>query len=92
MVSTIKLQRIDFSGQILCGYANTTNQLQIIRIVDSSKCYFERVVFPRERLLFEAQPDAELEVHTNYHGRAILVKKILSLNLKVDESQLSISQ
>lgn len=91
MASTIKLQRIDSSGQILCGYVNTTNQLQNIRVVNDSKCYFERVVFPRERLLFEAQPDAELEVHTNYNGRAILVKKILSLNLKVDESQLSIS-
>lgn len=91
MISTVKLQQIDSSGQILCGYTNTTNQLQIIRIVNASKCYFERVVFPRERLLFEAQADAELEVHTNYNGRAILVKKILSFHLKVDEARLSIS-
>lgn len=50
--------------QILCGCANTSKHLQIIRIANIPDWYFERVVFPGQRLLFEAPREAELEVYT----------------------------
>lgn len=49
---------------MLCYYINATNQVQIARIANIAACYFERVVFPGQRLLFEAVPEAILEVQT----------------------------
>ncbi len=71
------------SCQILYGYVNSTRALQIIRIVNIPDWYLERVIFPGQRLLFEAKPDAELEVYTTYLGQAVLVKKIPVLHLQV---------
>ena len=51
-------------GQILCCYTNTTSQLQIARIAPSGLS-FERVVFPGQRLLFNAQPEAQLEIYVS---------------------------
>ncbi|MBD0344303.1 MAG: DUF1830 domain-containing protein [Coleofasciculus sp. Co-bin14] len=51
--------------RILCCHVNATNRLQIIRITNSGDMYLERVVFPRERLLFEAVPEAKLEIQIN---------------------------
>lgn len=53
------------SGQILCSYANITDQVQIARITNIPGWYFERVVFPQEYLLFEALPDAQLEIYSS---------------------------
>jgi hypothetical protein len=85
MAPTITTQLTDFSCTILCAYTNTTTQLQSIGIVNSPECQFERMVFPGERLLFEAKPDADLEVRTSYLGQGILIKKILALHLKVQQ-------
>jgi len=41
---------------------NPTNQMQIARIVDIPNWVFERVVFPRQRLYFEAIAEAHLEI------------------------------
>ena len=69
--------------QILCSYVNATNLLQITRIAKISNRDFERVIFPGERLLFEALPDAQLEIHTCIRGTAILSDKILCKHLRV---------
>lgn len=71
--------------QILCLYANFTNQIQITRIANIPNFYFERIVFPGERFLFEVQPDAEIEVYTNTKGSAILLEKIPCDRLHVME-------
>lgn len=64
-------------------YKNTTNQLQIARISNIPNCYFERVVFPGQVLLFEALPEAELEIHTGTTVGSILADKILCSRLQV---------
>lgn len=61
---------------IFCCYINTTSILQIIRITNIPNWYFERVVFPEMRLLFEAPHLAKLEVHTAEAPSAILADKI----------------
>ena len=58
--------------RILCCYMNSTNQIQIARSANISIWYFERVVFPGERLLFEALPNTKLEIHTGRMATAIL--------------------
>lgn len=75
----------DRSAQILCGYVNATNQIQIVRIGNIPNWYFERVVFPGQRLLFKALPNAQLEIHTGRVASAI-VSEIIPCNcLRIDE-------
>lgn len=62
--------------QLLCLYVNVTNKVQIARITNIENWYFERVVFPGQRLFFEALPQAQLEIHTGMIATAILSDKI----------------
>ncbi|MBV9388631.1 MAG: DUF1830 domain-containing protein [Chroococcidiopsidaceae cyanobacterium CP_BM_ER_R8_30] len=62
--------------QLLCIYVNSTSKVQIARITNIANWYFERVVFPGQRLLFEALPQAQLEIHTGMTATAILSDRI----------------
>ena len=57
---------------ILCCYVNATSQIQIARITNIANWYFERVVFPGQRLVFETEPEGILEIHTGMMASAIL--------------------
>jgi hypothetical protein len=48
----------DYTNRILCYYYNDTQRTKLVRITNIPNWYFERVVFPGERLLFEALPEA----------------------------------
>ncbi|HEY9612153.1 DUF1830 domain-containing protein [Allocoleopsis sp.] len=50
------------SGRILCSYTNVTHHIQMIRIKNISDLYFEQVIFPGQRLMFEAVLEANLEI------------------------------
>lgn len=76
----------DRSGAILCCYVNATNQIQIARITNIPNWYFERVVFPGQRLVFESLPEAYLEIHTGMMASAILSDKIPCDRLCLNES------
>lgn len=52
------------SPPILCYYINDTADTQIIRMVGEPANYFERIVFPKERVLFEAFLESYLEIHS----------------------------
>jgi hypothetical protein len=71
-------------GKILCAYVNATSQIQIARSANVPNWYFERVIFPGQRLLFEAPPDAQLEIHTGMKVCAILSDKILCNRLRIN--------
>lgn len=68
---------------ILCSYKNETSTVQIIRITNISYWYFERVVFPGELLLFEAFPEAVLEIYSSDDITTILRDRFLCDRLKV---------
>lgn len=72
-------------ARILCWYLNTTNKVQIARITNIPNWYFERTVFPGERFLFEALPEAQLEVCRNAETGAIVCERILCDRLRVEE-------
>jgi hypothetical protein len=57
----------------------------VIQIVNIPDWHFERVIFPGQRLLFYAPPNAAIEVQTSYYGQAILVKKIPGVQLEVKQ-------
>jgi Domain of unknown function (DUF1830) len=62
--------------QIFCCYLNSTSQIQVARISNVDNWYFERVVFPGQRLMFEAPTHACLEIHTGLMASSILSDKI----------------
>ena len=75
----------DKENTILCCYVNATSHIQIARITNIDKWYFERVVFPGQRLVFEAMTEALLEIHTGKMASSILSDKIPCDRLCVDE-------
>jgi hypothetical protein len=77
---------LDESTSILCCYVNATSQMQIARITNIPNWYFERVVFPGQRLVFEALPEAQLEIHTGMMASAIISDRIPCDRLSVVES------
>ena len=74
------------SSPILCCYVNATSKIQIARITNIPNWYFERVVFPGQRLVFEASPESNLEIHTGMMATAILSDTIPCERLCIDES------
>jgi len=54
----------DASETALCCYVNATSKIQVARITNIPNWYFERVVFPGQQLVFEALPQALLEIHS----------------------------
>ncbi|AFY43306.1 DUF1830 domain-containing protein [Nostoc sp. PCC 7107] len=73
------------SGKILCCYINATSKIQVARISNISNWYFERVVFPGQRLVFEAPPEAHMEIHTGMMASAILSDTIPCDRLAIHE-------
>ncbi|MFN6484222.1 MULTISPECIES: DUF1830 domain-containing protein [unclassified Nostoc] len=73
------------SGKILCCYINATSKIQVARISNIPNWYFERVVFPGQRLVFEAPRKAQVEIHTGMMASAILSDKIPCDRLMLEE-------
>jgi hypothetical protein len=73
------------SSPILCCYVNATSKIQVVRVTNIPNWYFERVVFPGQRLIFEAIPSALLEIHTGMMASAILSDTIPCDRLRIEE-------
>ena len=80
----------DGQSQILCCYMNATSKIQVARITNVSDWYFERVVFPGQRLLFETIPRAILEIHTGMMASSILSDSIPCEQLQVEAPEPSV--
>jgi len=76
----------NLTGRILCYYVNSTAQIQKARIANIPNWLFERVIFPRQRLLFEAIPEGLLEIHTCSHQGETIFNRIPCIQLRVQES------
>lgn len=70
---------------ILCCYVNATNKIQVARITNVADWYFERVVFPGQRLMFETLANAQLEIHTGMMASSILSDTIPCERLIIDD-------
>ncbi|WP_448564986.1 DUF1830 domain-containing protein [Trichothermofontia sp.] len=73
----------DSTNPVVCCYVNATSKIQVARITNIPNWYFERVVFPGQRLLFEALPTALLEIHTGMMASAILSDTIACSSLVI---------
>lgn len=75
----------DDNKVLLCCYVNATSQIQIARITNIEDWYFERVVFPGQRLVFEALSHGILEIHSGMMASAILSDTILCSRLAMED-------
>ena len=75
----------DDNKVLLCCYVNATSQIQIARITNIEDWYFERVVFPGQRLVFEAVSRGILEIHSGMMASAILSDTILCRRLAMED-------
>ncbi len=73
------------NAAILCCYINVTDRIQILRLPQLKYGFSDRVIFPGERLMFEATPEAQLEIHTAKPANIILSQKIPCARLQVCE-------
>jgi hypothetical protein len=62
----------EHSEKILCCYVNATSKIQVARITNIPNWYFERVVFPGQRLVFEVPQEGQMEIHTGMMASAII--------------------
>lgn len=60
----------------LCCYVNATAHIEVVRITNIPHWHFERVVFPGQRLIFEAPTSAKLEIHTGMSISSIISETI----------------
>jgi hypothetical protein len=70
--------------RILCYYFNGTSYLQLAKLQSTDKQPFEQLVFPGQRVLFEAIPDALLEVY-RYASQVTLLAEIPCQTLQVND-------
>ena len=54
-------------------YQNDTKKIQIIRIPNAIETFLERVVFPGQKLFFEAFPEDILEIRSSAIATAIIL-------------------
>jgi hypothetical protein len=69
---------------VTCCYVNATSSVQVARISNIENWYFERVVFPGQRLIFEAFPEAKLEIHTGTMASSVLADILNCEDLKLE--------
>ena len=72
---------------LFCCYVNATSQIQVARITNIPNWYFERVVFPGQRLVFEALPSAQLEIHTGMMASSIISDTIPCEQLSINQEE-----
>jgi hypothetical protein len=75
---------IECSEYVLCCYVNATSKIQIVRISNVANWYFERVVFPGQRLIFESLPEGLLEIHSGMMASSILSDTIPCDRLRIE--------
>ena len=70
------------SQKMLCFYENTSRKMQNAKINVKNQ-YWERAVFPGERLFFEAVPEAELEIHQHQENGDVRCESFSCKHFKV---------
>ena len=73
----------EIDNKLVCTYQNKTDSWQIVKITNIPELYLEKVVLPRQTIIFEASPKAQLKVFSTQGVTTVLqdiitCKKLLS--------------
>ncbi|WP_052315774.1 DUF1830 domain-containing protein [Oscillatoria acuminata] len=77
------------SDAILCYYLNSTSEIQVIKSECRDTWEFERVVFPGQRLFFEAISTAQLEIYKAKNSGLQLAARVKCDRLQVVQERRS---
>ncbi|MCT7960898.1 DUF1830 domain-containing protein [Laspinema sp. D1] len=77
------------SDELLCYYLNSTSEIQVIKSECREKWDFERVVFPGQRLFFEAFSTAHLEIYKAKNSGLELAARVKCDRLQVMQERSS---
>ncbi|WP_019505265.1 DUF1830 domain-containing protein [Pleurocapsa sp. PCC 7319] len=69
---------------ILCYHYNSSNQIQIIQFVKSNIEYSSKIIFPGQRIMFEAEPDSQIEILLNGKGDTSFSRLVNCQDLQVN--------
>lgn len=64
----------------LCYYFNSTYKIQFVRLWNG-KTYLKKIIFPQQRILFEAKLEELLEVHTKQEDKQLIESIFVCHNL-----------
>ncbi len=68
---------------MLCAYCNPSRRFQVLRISNLPSLFFERVIGPHQRLLFESPTQALLEIYTGDVASSLLTARIPCEQLQI---------
>ena len=89
MSLNLRSATVNPTAKILCYYTNSTSKVQIIRVTKAEKLNLEKIIFPRQRVLFEATTEEQLEIHTNQAGKKRIAQIVPCQNLRADRLEFS---
>jgi Domain of unknown function (DUF1830) len=76
-------ESIVFSAPILCYYMNATKRIQVVRLSHLTEGEWEHILFPAQNFMFEAPPEAMLEVYKSPTLSVVPPEHILCRTLQV---------
>jgi len=68
---------------ILCYYTNVGNKLQILRLENISEDLNEKIIFPGQRILFQALPGSILKIYAGAAEGEKFIDQIQCQHLRV---------
>ena len=68
---------------VTCYYVNRSPWLEILRISNVDLWYFEKIVFPHQRLTFDAPHEGLVEIYTSESGDPALADRLSCEQLKI---------
>jgi hypothetical protein len=77
------------SNEIICYYLNSPSEIQVIKSDCRENRKFERVVFPGQRLFFEALSTAHLEIYKAQNSGLQLASRVKCDRLQVTQERRS---
>jgi hypothetical protein len=72
-------------NKVLCYYVNSNLHPEVARVSCGSSVYLERTISPLQQIVFEAPPEAQLEIFTSEMASMILSDRISCHELQILE-------
>ena len=76
---------IEPTKNILCYHHNSSAQMQMIKFFNNGINYSSKMVFPGQRIMFEAKPDSQVKILShNNQGNTLFSQLISCQDLQVN--------
>lgn len=77
----------DIEEKILCAYQNSSMNWHIIKITNIPRYYYEKVILPGQRVIFQASVRAKLKVFSTENTTLMLMDTIACPKIRVNSAR-----